>query len=109
MSTRRALSTKLGAVAGEIVEGKRTFIKHNGHEFELPEQHTAELGELRGTQTISLDTPGSGGIYWVRGIDETDDRVIVHGDPEAAMAHGPGGSVADGAPIPEVVGYPFPS
>jgi hypothetical protein len=48
-------------MAGEIRQGKRTLIEHNGREFELPHQHTVELREVEleeGNQTwVNLSTP----------------------------------------------------
>lgn len=94
-------------MAGEIVEGKRTFIERNGHEFELPDQHTADLEPYDGAQTIALHTPGAGGTYWVRSVDEEADRVVVHvGDP--LIETGQAGAAGEGQPLPEVTGYPFP-
>jgi hypothetical protein len=42
-------------MAGEIIEGKRTFIQRpNRRAFELPYQHTAELKDFGGTKSAGV-------------------------------------------------------
>jgi hypothetical protein len=62
-------------MAGEIMEGKRTFIQRRGRRaFELPDQHTIQLRddlEAYG-QCVELNTPGEGGLYMVDSVEEHD-------------------------------------
>src|SRR5688572_7294267 len=96
-------------MAGEIIEGKRTLIEHQGREFELPHQHTVELKEVEldeGNQTwVNLATPLEGSTFYLRDLEERDDEVVVHLGSEIGH-HGPPGM---GEKIPEARGYPFPS
>jgi hypothetical protein len=91
-------------VAGELVEGKWTFIERGGAEFELPDQHTAEWADRGGARCISLATPQMGGTYYVTGVDEDEGRVVVHAG-DYVDGHGPG---TFGDRVPEITGYPFP-
>jgi hypothetical protein len=95
-------------MAGEIIEGKRTFIQRQGRRaFELPDQHTAKFEDFGGSygQVIGLNAPlGGAGHYSVDRLEELDDRVIVHVGA-AMMMSGPG-HVGEG-PRPPVAGYPF--
>jgi hypothetical protein len=97
-------------MAGELIAGKRTFIRHRGREFELPETHFAELLEHDEPtrRQISLRADGGHGVYSVVAIDETQDRVTVTVG-EWQTASGPVAVVSEGKPLPEVQGYPFPS
>ncbi len=94
----------------QLAPAKRTFIRHRGREFELPESDTAELLEHDGKtpHRISLRADGGQGVYWVEAIDETSERVTVTVG-EWLTASGPVAVVGEGKPLPEVAGYPFPS
>jgi hypothetical protein len=95
----------VAVVAGEIIEGKKTLIEHNGNEFELPDQHTVELQKRDdGATWVSLNTPQSGSLFVVREREERDDAVVLHLADELGR-HGP---PAVGDMIPEATGYPFP-
>jgi hypothetical protein len=85
-------------VAGEIVEGKRTLIEHNGREFELARGHSAEL-------TVGLSTPSEGSSFGVRKLEIRDDAVVLHLGKKAGD-HGLG---SFGNAPGEIRGYPFPS
>ena len=96
-------------MTGELAEGKRTFIRHRGGEFELPEGDRAKLLEHDGARRrISLRAGGLGGVYWVDAIDDTGDRVTVTVG-EWLTASGPAAVVGEGQLLPEVRGYPFPT
>lgn len=96
-----------GAVAGELVEGKRTFIARGDAEpYELPEQHTAEWLEGSERRYVTLATPGEGGIYRVLSIEDADDRIVVRVG-ETLAQHGSGAWLAEGQRLPELTGYPF--
>ena len=94
-------------MTGEIVEGKRTLIEHNGEEFELPYQHTVELQKQVNETWVSLNTPQSGSLFAVRELEERDEAVVIHLGSELGR-HGPPGTGRIGDPLPEARGYPFP-
>lgn len=84
-------------MAGEIIEGKRTFIQRQNREpFPLPEDDQAEF-------TVFLSTPPfgqEGGLYAVDRLEVEDDRVVVHiGDERGNIGFAVGG---------DRPGYPFP-
>ena len=95
-------------MAGEIVEGKRTFIQRQGRKaFELPDKHIAELKDMGGDfgQVIGLDAPfGGAGHYAVDRLEELDVRVIVHVGEPFTMS---GPAYSGEGPRPPVSGYPF--
>ena len=83
-----------------LVPGKRTFIVWQGHEFELPEGHSAMwVGQGR-TFVLLSDGAAAGGAYWVAGVEHEPDRVRVElsGELEA-------GGLERGT---FDAGYPFP-
>jgi hypothetical protein len=94
-----------------VTEAKRTLIEHNGHEFELPYQHTLELkdvdvGEGRTETWVNLNAPMQGSTFHLREREERDDgTVVIHLGGEIGR-HGPP-SVGEGPPI-DLRGYPFP-
>jgi hypothetical protein len=95
-------------MTSELVPGKETLIEWDGMEFPLPEQHAVALLPTAGEpKWVSLRTPLEGGLYEFRGLDEFIDRVVVHVGAEVARS-GPPAVVAEGEPIPEPRGYPFP-
>ncbi len=84
-------------MSGQIIEGKRTLIEYEGHEFELPQGHTVLL-------VASLNTPAEGSSFKVRECELRDDAVVLHlGEKEGD--HGLG-TYDDKAP--ELHGYTFP-
>jgi hypothetical protein len=93
-------------VSGELVEGKATWLERHGREFELPEGHTAAWGDLHGKRCVSLEaTGGGGGQYYVEGVEEDDERVLIHvGEHVWETGYG------EGSPSAELpAGYPFPT
>jgi hypothetical protein len=85
-------------VSGELVEGKATWLERFGLEFELPEGHSAAWRDLHGKRCVSLVAlGGGGGQYYVKDVEEDDERVLVH----------VGEFVWETAELP--AGYPFPT
>jgi hypothetical protein len=93
-------------VSGELVEGKATWFEHDGREFELPEGHIAAWRDLHGKRCVSLEAiGGGGGQYYVEGVEEDDERVLIHvGEHVWETGYGEG---SPSAAVP--AGYPFPT
>jgi hypothetical protein len=93
-------------VSGELAEGKATWLERDGHEFALPKGHTAAWRDLHGKRCVSLEaTGGGGGQYYVEGVEEDDERVLIHvGEHVWETGYG------EGSPSVELpAGYPFPT
>lgn len=94
----------------ELPAGKRVYIEHEGHVFELPNEHGVELVDLGDVGTyVALRAPHDGGLYALRSLEESEnsDTVVVHiGRPLSEHSIG---SLSPGMAIGPVTGYPFPS
>lgn len=88
----------------EIVPGKETVVRKRGANwsFHLPRRHTIEVDRENGH--VHLNMPDQGTTYFLAGVEETDDEVIVSlGEP--MIWHGP---TSIGDQVLETTGYPLP-
>lgn len=88
----------------EIVPGKETAVRRPGASWSFALSPGDEIRIDRDAGTVSLEAPDQGTTWYLDGIEETDEEVIVKLGSEM-VTHGP---TAIGDARIEVIGYRLP-